>query len=610
MNKTKVILIGIGGLLLVLTSIALIFLTAIRGEFKEYLGNKYPNHTFHVGFTKIDPIYGKFYANATCLDDETAFPISKSWNTKIIYEDYLQYKSVIKYNSQIEGVFNGSDIRIYLKRITGLSKLDDGVYTQINITLTDDAEPIVVTKKVLDILKQKNISAERVIVSYERDKNVCEIHLASGDFGLDEDGLRAKVYKVKDYFGPGMADYSYYLTGDYRLVHAGTSVIWKDHEQTKVIDSNVVGIAWNNAFILAKQATGNSEHYWIIDVDGEKKYGPFSETDFENKKRELNIENELKLENPDQHRNLEKIQIQQRNEAIKFYNETDSKEVGNSSGNLINSGMAASKKGWIYFSNSSDKGKLYKVKMDGTGRVKISDDRVHDINVVDDWIYYINESDEWKIYRISTDGSKKQKLTHDRTLSNMVVVGNWMYFSNGSIHKVSTDGKVVIKLVNGNGNFLNVVGDWIYYSNSILDNELYRLKIDGSSAIKISDDKCAWINVSGDWVYYSNVSDEGKLYKVKTDGSEKLKLSDYPIALLNVNEDWAYYQGYSNKVYTLEKLKLDGSANKMVFKKEFAISLNVVDDWVYYSYYLNDKYENGAVMYRIKANGTREEMVR
>ena len=81
---------------------------------------------------------------------------------------------------------------------------------------------------------------------------------------------------------------------------------------------------------------------------------------------------------------------------------------GNSVGNIANGGLVARQGDWIYYRNSSDGYKLYKVKTDGSGREKINDDSSWFINVVGDWIYYVNADDGYKLYKVKTDGSGRQ----------------------------------------------------------------------------------------------------------------------------------------------------------------------------------------------------------
>ena len=200
-SKTvKILLTSIVGILLLLILTTLILIVSIRGEFTTYLDEKYPDMSFKVSFTKYNVINESFYANVTCLEDGTFFTISKSFKTKDIYEDYAYYKSQIQYNSKIESIFFGSDIQSYIENVKGGGKTsftNEAVYNQINIHLTDEADRISVVKKALSILKEKNISADTIMFTHEKNKGVYELLLSSDDYTLTPSEIEAKVKKIK-----------------------------------------------------------------------------------------------------------------------------------------------------------------------------------------------------------------------------------------------------------------------------------------------------------------------------------------------------------------------------------------------------------------------------
>lgn len=94
------------GILVVICLVVFVSLLGIREEFTKYLEEKYSDRSFKVGFTKIDPVYGRFYAKVTCLDDGTFFSISKGYKTKYINENYLDTKNLT--NSILK-------LKVYLK---------------------------------------------------------------------------------------------------------------------------------------------------------------------------------------------------------------------------------------------------------------------------------------------------------------------------------------------------------------------------------------------------------------------------------------------------------------------------------------------------------------
>ena len=76
--------------------------------------------------------------------------------------------------------------------------------------------------------------------------------------------------------------------------------------------------------------------------------------------------------------------------------------IGNSCGNLHSGGTVAQQGDWIYY-NKFPSGGLYKVKIDGTGKIKLNDDSAFAINVVGDWIYYHNDTGDAGSYKVKTD---------------------------------------------------------------------------------------------------------------------------------------------------------------------------------------------------------------
>ena len=181
-KKNKVLLVSIAGIIaLVLTGLS--FFMSIRSDFTKYLNEKYPGQIFRIGFVKIEPIYGNYFANVTCLDDKISFPISKSFNTKEIREDYPQAKSHVQYNSKLRDIFYGSDIKRYIIDLSGGGKIpfqNDGLYSQINLHITEDADLISVARRSISILRENKITAETVGLMYQLMR--IRLHYANGLF--------------------------------------------------------------------------------------------------------------------------------------------------------------------------------------------------------------------------------------------------------------------------------------------------------------------------------------------------------------------------------------------------------------------------------------------
>jgi len=196
MSKKTIII----SIIIILVLSVFIFLISIRGEFTSYLEEKYPGQAFHVRFVKIDPIYGKYYAKATCLGDYTSFTISKGFTGKIIGESYFQNKSQNQYNAKINAMFYGSDIESSIRSVTGSSKLpfdNNAAYNQINIKLTENIAHATVIKKMMNTFKENHIFAEKIIFTYEKDNHLYRIELSSSDYELKENEIEAKIERHK-----------------------------------------------------------------------------------------------------------------------------------------------------------------------------------------------------------------------------------------------------------------------------------------------------------------------------------------------------------------------------------------------------------------------------
>jgi Tol biopolymer transport system component len=91
---------------------------------------------------------------------------------------------------------------------------------------------------------------------------------------------------------------------------------------------------------------------------------------------------------------------------------------------------------WIYYSDSADKYRLYKMKTDGSDRTRVSNDTCGYLNVLGDWVYYKNDSQNGKLYKIKTDGTQVKELTDSKS-SYINIVEGWVYYMKNVDNKFS-----------------------------------------------------------------------------------------------------------------------------------------------------------------------------
>lgn len=271
---------------------------------------------------------------------------------------------------------------------------------------------------------------------------------------------------------------------------------------------------------------------------------------------------------------------------------SSSRKMGNTNSNISNGGMSVMHDGWLFFMNYSDKSALYKVKHDGTGESKVSDDMAYYLNSYGDWIYYCNGSDGNKIYKMKPDGTERS-IVIDNVAQNVMVSDDWIYYINHTdgnnaveyrrIFKVKIDGSERQKLNSEDSIAFNIDGEWIYFISNT-DQKLYKIKTDGSGQLKVSDAMTLSFSILNDYIYYVDSSDgNNKLWRMKLDGNGGEILTEEKVSAFNVSGDWIYYGNtqFDTVGLELKKMKLDGS-DKRVINDDDTMMINVHDDMLVY----------------------------
>ncbi|MDD4493088.1 MAG: DUF5050 domain-containing protein [Eubacteriales bacterium] len=279
---------------------------------------------------------------------------------------------------------------------------------------------------------------------------------------------------------------------------------------------------------------------------------------------------------------------------------------GNSNGNLINLGLVSRQNEWIFYSNFSDGGKLYKKRIDGSEKTLLSNDTCRQINVVGDWVYYCNESDK-NIYKVKIDGTEKINL-QKKCLYYMYVEGDWIYFENidqSGFSKMKIDGSEFSIIFSDQIWSASIANEWIYYSNESGDDSdyrnLYKIDINGKNKTIIDKTDNIWASIPiGNIVYYERGC--GEFFKINSDGSEKLKIAEVGHEGFNISGDWLFYGDIDDEMGY--RIKLDGSSKSKIIN-DYLININIIDDWIYYTVYES---QNVKKMYRIRFDGSNKQL--
>jgi hypothetical protein len=199
--------------------------------------------------------------------------------------------------------------------------------------------------------------------------------------------------------------------------------------------------------------------------------------------------------------------------------------------------------GWIFYINQDDSGKVYKIRTDGTGRMKVADYSSHCLVLENKTIFLMNETE---FYRMDVSGTDVRLLAKDDVLSYFILEKDWIYYKSynlkdgARLYRMKTDGSSRSPVFDAKPGGFRLSGKdyflqysiavqeiysegYIYFINESDSYRLYRSTMDGTSVEKLSDDRVSgWdIEIAGGWIYYRNENDSNKYYRVRTDGSEK-----------------------------------------------------------------------------------------
>lgn len=286
-------------------------------------------------------------------------------------------------------------------------------------------------------------------------------------------------------------------------------------------------------------------------------------------------------------------------------------QKGNQNGNIENQGYTVSDDEYIFMS-LYDEG-TFKIKKDGTYKMKLVNQPASYLNVSGDWLYYVNsyyakDTEKQRLYKIKKDGSGRTKLT-DTQVSYAFLVGDWIYYINLSDdnkpYRMGLDGNYKQKISDYSVQSILVDKGWIYFSKSN-DTNLYRMRTSGTDTQIITDTGIKYGNStikSGDWLYYYGKENATNgIYKVKTDGSDKKLILPSYIANMTFSDGWLYYSDYAGDLYKLnEDLRIK---SKIGYNVDDAIG--ITEDWIYYSQY-DSKGESITSENRVKTDGSAKQ---
>lgn len=299
--------------------------------------------------------------------------------------------------------------------------------------------------------------------------------------------------------------------------------------------------------------------------------------------------------------------------------------IGNTSGNLNNSGFSVKDGNSVYYLGLKDNNTdgIYKIKTNSDKKEKVSSDYGLYLNKVGNYIYYLDRtSGNYDIAKMKTNGEDKEVIIKDVDTDKITVVDNWIYyFKDAKFCRAKTNGEGKQILSKKSVGSYEVVGKWIYYS--YINEGKYtiaKMKTNGEDVTKLEGDASRLFFVNNNNIYYihENYNENDfeynyELYKIKTNGKDKTKVADIGKNIqfngINFDGDRIYYTKVNedNDILSIYSMKINGKdETKIVDIQGASTIINVHDGWVYYT----DQNDNGdSDMFRIKVNGKDKQSI-
>lgn len=291
--------------------------------------------------------------------------------------------------------------------------------------------------------------------------------------------------------------------------------------------------------------------------------------------------------------------------------------VGNTPGNLYNSGYFCEYDGVVYFANPLDNNCLYSMNPDETEFKKLTRMGASFINAGGEYLYYYLDPShtratsgvetaarEYGIYRSRLNG-KQQKNLLRIGVRNLTLGGSYLYYAalnsngnggstwkiridkeenetiangmintscyvNGSIYYAGVDashdifamdtvnGNIIRQILPGNYSFPQLVGDTIYFLDNAQNYCLCAAPVFGGTPRIITTERVDSFNVYGPYIFYAS-SSENALKRVRTDGSENMVIMPGTFHGICVTSRYVYFKPYGDD-YTTYHVPLNGGA--------------------------------------------------
>lgn len=278
----------------------------------------------------------------------------------------------------------------------------------------------------------------------------------------------------------------------------------------------------------------------------------------------------------------------------------DPTTLGNTAGNLMNSGLFCEYNGDVYFSNSYDNGALYVLSGKDGSLKQLNSNNCYSINIAGKHLYYcmLSSGNNGKglgsvvknsgVYRTTLEGKATVCLNTSASIA-MQLYGNELYYqqttSTGTITvKQALDKSHKETIADFLMNPVSIDSGTIYYHGTAEDHYLYGMDtISGNTTVLWPENIWNPIYHKG-FIYYLSMDGKYNLCRHALGSDTVEVLTTDRVDCFNVYGDIIFYSVSAGKNPALKRMHLDGAANEQVMEGVFH-NINVTEEFAYFTPY-------------------------
>lgn len=270
--------------------------------------------------------------------------------------------------------------------------------------------------------------------------------------------------------------------------------------------------------------------------------------------------------------------------------------IGNTAGNLNNSGLFCEYNDTVYFSNPTDGGSLYSMAPDESNIQKLNSVQVRNILAGGEYLYYFqlgstdtggfgSVTNTHSLNRCNLKGQKAVGITRDVVVCGQLV-DNYLYLltsgdENPVFYKIKIDKSDQVHLADYSINPACASNGIIYYNGTTDDHALYRLNTSTDVSEEVWDGNLWYPVLNGDYIYYMDVSENYRLCRYSLTEQVVEVLTNERVDCFNVGSGYIYYQTNDAAEPQLKCMHTDGS-NALVLADGIYTNINMTSQYVYF----------------------------